>query len=84
MDKSEKEIQKIILVMHPIAVWSFRICERWAMAVAMPDGEDSDGRAKLRLLTPQEVAERAVDIAERLNTLLLLKGYTEIGVNPDK
>lgn len=33
---------------------------RWGTVAAIPDGEDSAGRAKLRLQTPDELAERAV------------------------
>lgn len=35
-----------------------------AIATATDDGEDSQGRAKLRALTPVEVAVRACDMAE--------------------
>ena len=37
-----------------------------AIVAAMPDGEDSAGRQQLRLMSPKEVARRAVDIAEEL------------------
>jgi hypothetical protein len=36
---------------------------RWGMVAAMPDGEDSAGRQKLRLMTPEELVERAVESA---------------------
>lgn len=36
------------------------LVERWGMVAGMPDGEDSTGRAKLRLSTPEELADRAV------------------------
>ena len=34
--------------------------ERWGMVAAMPDGEDSAGRQKLRLATTEELVARAV------------------------
>lgn len=40
--------------------------ERWALVAAIPDGEDSSGRQKLRLPTPQELAERSAGIASAL------------------
>ena len=36
---------------------------RWGMVAAIPDGEDSSGRQKLRLMTPEELVERAVSTA---------------------
>ncbi len=36
------------------------LLEKWGMVAAEPDGEDSAGRAKLRLSNPQELAARAV------------------------
>ena len=36
---------------------------KWGMVAATPDGEDSAGRAKLRLQTPVELADRAVETA---------------------
>jgi hypothetical protein len=37
------------------------LMERWGMVAGEPDGEDSAGRAKLRLSTPQELAQRACE-----------------------
>ena len=39
------------------------IAKQLGMATAVEDGEDSTGRQQMRLLTPTEVANRAVDIA---------------------
>lgn len=36
---------------------------RWGMVAAMPDGEDSSGRQKLRLMTTDELIERAFDVS---------------------
>lgn len=36
---------------------------RWGMVAAIEDGEDSAGRQKLRLSTPEEIAERAFQVA---------------------
>ena len=38
--------------------------ERWGMVAAIPDGEDSGGRQKMRLPTTKELVDRAFDIAE--------------------
>ena len=39
---------------------------KWGMVSGMPDGEDSSGRHKLRLATPDELTTRAVETAELL------------------
>jgi len=36
---------------------------RWGMVAVEPDGEDSLGRAKMRLTTPEELVERAFTVA---------------------
>lgn len=43
---------------------AFRFIEQWGMVAAIHDGEDSQGRAKLRLTTPEEVVERAFVMAK--------------------
>ncbi len=36
------------------------LIERWGMIASIQDGEDSKGRSKLRLMTPQELVDRAM------------------------
>lgn len=43
---------------------SATLIEKWGMVAGIPDGEDSAGRSKLRLLTPQEVVDRATETAD--------------------
>src|SRR5215207_3668850 len=38
------------------------LIEKWGMVAAIPDGEDSSGRQKLRMMKPKEMVERAVDV----------------------
>lgn len=40
------------------------LIDRWGMVAAMPDGEDSAGRQKLRLATPDELVTRAMQTTE--------------------
>ena len=40
------------------------LISRWGMVAAMPDGEDSSGRSKVRLSTPEELSERAFSTAK--------------------
>ena len=37
---------------------------RWGMVAAVPDGEDSAGRSKSRLATPDELINRACEVSE--------------------
>lgn len=43
-----------------------QIATRFAIVAAMPDGEDSSGRQKLRMPTADELAQRSCDIAAAL------------------
>lgn len=48
---------------------------RWGCVAAIPDGEDSSGRQKLRLPTPVELVDRAIETAETLNTRMIALGW---------
>lgn len=50
------------------------IIEKWAMWC--PDGEDSGGRQRMRLMTADEVSRRACDIAERTMEQIRHRGWT--------
>ena len=63
-----------------ITVWDRRRAEleaniaidfitKWGMVAAIPDGEDSVGRQRLRLATPEELVDRSI-----LTTKLLMTG----------
>jgi len=49
--------------------------ERWAMVVAVPDGEDSAGRQKLRMLTTDELVAKACDVAETFSREIERRGW---------
>ncbi len=49
--------------------------EKWGTVAAEPDGEDSSGRAKVRLATADELVTRAVDVAEALVAKLRERGH---------
>lgn len=34
---------------------------KWGMVAGVPDGEDSSGRSRIRLATPEEIVQRAID-----------------------
>jgi len=46
------------------ARFAFSLIEKWGLVAAMPDGEDSSGRAKLRLPSSQELVTRSCEISE--------------------
>lgn len=62
------------------AKFAMACVERWGMVAGMPDGEDSSGRAKLRLATPDELVNRACDLAARLSDEFSQRGW--IGAVP--
>lgn len=62
-------------VCDDVAVLASVLVEKWALVAAAPDGEDSAGRAKMRLLTPDELVERSVLIAERFFETMRARGY---------
>lgn len=51
---------------YSVADMAVEFAKHFAIVAATPDGEDSAGRAKLRLSTPAEVVQRSCDIAEGL------------------
>jgi hypothetical protein len=44
--------------------YALHLMTHLAIAAAIPDGEDTAGRQKLRLMTPQEVVDRACEISK--------------------
>ena len=50
----------------PEMVLAEKLVEKWGMVAAFPHGEDSAGRQRLRIMTPIEVADRALETAQRL------------------
>jgi hypothetical protein len=52
------------------------LIERWGQVAGEIDGEDSAGRAKLRLATPAEVVNRACDCAQGAMDAFISKGWT--------
>jgi len=62
--------EPVKIIMHerqmpdPRARFAMACIERWGMVCAMPDGEDSGGRQKLRPATVSEITEHACACAE--------------------
>jgi hypothetical protein len=53
------------IAIDPQGAFAMAFIEKWGMVAALPDGEDSSGRAKLRLATVDETVGRACDMAEK-------------------
>ena len=53
-------------ILNQEAASALAFAERWALIAAIPDGEDSAGRQKLRLPTPEELAARSCEIVAAL------------------
>ena len=63
-----------------VAITAIEFVERWGMVTGMPDGEDSAGRHQLRLATPDEVVERALEISQKLWDAFEEKGLLLEGI----
>lgn len=48
---------------------------RWGMVAAIPDGEDTAGRQKLRMATPAELVDRATSVTELAFDVMKEKGW---------
>lgn len=46
-------------LIQPEACLAMDLIQKWGLVAAIPDGEDSAGRTKLRLQTPEELVPRA-------------------------
>lgn len=51
--------------------------ERWAMVAAESDGEDSAGRAKLRLMTADEITSHACNVAQKAVDQFRARGWVK-------
>ena len=49
--------------------------ERWGMVAGSPDGEDSAGRQKLKLETPEAVVARAIKMVELMWPAFKQRGW---------
>jgi hypothetical protein len=64
---------------------AYNLIKYWATVAATPDGEDSSGRQKLRLQTPEELVAKSFDVTEkffaeatRRNWIHNFPGYIEL------
>lgn len=55
--------------------FAMQCIERWGMVAGEADGEDSAGRAKIRLATPTELVDRAFAISELLHERAAERGW---------
>lgn len=53
-----------LLMPDQVAQTALSMMERWGTVAAVPDGEDSSGRTKLRLQTPEELSSYAFAASE--------------------
>lgn len=51
-------------IIQPEACLAFDLIQKWGLVAGVPDGEDSSGRTKPRLQTPEELVERAFAAAK--------------------
>lgn len=62
-------------VLQPQAELAVQLMEKFGMIAGTADGEDSTGRVKARLLTEQEVVDRACNCAQLAYDAFYAKGW---------
>jgi len=67
--KIQEKYSKLQFVTHNTEILedearlAFEMINRWGMVMAIPEGEDSAGRAMVRLATPDELVTRAFEVS---------------------
>lgn len=69
-------VPEVAIILDQVASIAKEMAERWGMVAALPDGEDTSGRQKLRIMTPEELVERACTVAELLWLDFEKRGWT--------
>lgn len=57
------------------ASFAMAILERWAMVQGKPDGEDSAGRSRIRIMPIDEAVQRACDLSEGAYASFRARGW---------
>jgi hypothetical protein len=71
-------------VPHPVAQFAMVLIERWGMVQGESDGEDSAGRAKIKLMNEQDVVARACKTAQIAFEQFALKDWLLDVPNPTR
>ena len=56
---------------------ALELMQHFGIIAGHPDGVDDSGRQKMRMLTPDEVVERACEIAHSATTEFMSRGWLE-------
>ena len=72
-----KRIEVKLKIHHQAQVFAEMIC-RWGMVAGSPDGEDSSGRSKMKLLEPADVIARAEHMTHLYFEVAKVKGWIEV------
>lgn len=59
----------------PLGELAVHFIDKWGVVAGIEDGEDAAGRAKLRLLKPDEVVRRGIDMAKEVYAQLTAEGW---------
>lgn len=62
-------------VMNNEARFVLVLLEKWGMIQGTDDGEDSAGRAKIRMMTVDETVDRAIDMSQAAFTAMRARGW---------
>lgn len=62
-------------ILCPKAKMAVAFAEKWGMALAEPDGEDTAGRQQHKVVSPANIAQRACDMVDELYLKFNEKGW---------
>ncbi len=57
------------------ALLAMELLGKWGLVAALPDGEDSAGRQKLKVHAPEDLVARACEIADRAYQEFCTRGW---------
>ena len=63
------------ITLDPRASFALNCLEKWGLVMGSPDGEDSAGRAKGKIMPLDEVVARACDVADRAYSAFRDRGW---------
>ena len=64
-EMNEKKVYGQSIAWHPVGKMAYELITKYGSVAGMDGGEDSSGRSKSRLQTPEELVDRCIAIAEK-------------------
>lgn len=59
------------------AQFALGLIERLGICAGMPDGEDSNGQQKIRIMSPEEIVAKAFELADKSYEEIRIRGWVD-------